>query len=576
MKEIKIDYEMMIENYCHIVNKDRKDQLLVMNTAQKEVYDIIAKRKAEKKRCNILILKARQLGMSTFTEALGCSMCVTKPNQSMIIMTHEEKASQNLYRMTHYYYEHYPEVFKKMASVVKDNQALMSFTNGSTIQTMVASDNSKGAGRSQTVSYAHLSEFAFWGGNAVELLAGVMSACTKDAVVIIETTANGCNSFKKLWDSAVANKLAGNDDGWIPLFFPWYGDPQYRDPYTGFTLTAEEERIKQRFNLDNEQIAWRRNKIKTDFAGSVALFQQEFPATPEEAFISSGQCIFDLNTINERKEELRGKRTPFVDKGYFLYKTDYDHYTHERKLTDIKWVSDYRNGYITLFKNSEHRHPYILSIDPAGDGSDFTAIQVLDNRTCEQVAVLHHQSMTSFEISAQAYCLGKMFNDGLIGAETNFAPEVMSNLNEFGYLNLYLNTNDKNYLENKVEKKLGFRTTTVTRPYVISMLVDYINDSSHLVNDFGTLTEAENFVRVTKVVDGRTRQKEQANDGSHDDKLMALGIALYMRDSGQQTFELLPEEDEYKKPLTEFDRIFGTEDFYKDESEGFVIYDDIF
>lgn len=576
MADIKIDYKAMIENFCWIVPKNRKPIKLKMNDAQKEVYDVIERRKAQGKRCYILILKARQLGMSTFTEALGCSMCVTKDNQSMVIMTHEEKASQNLYRMTHYYYENYPDDLKKLTRVVKDNQALMSFTNGSTIQTMVASDNSKGAGRSQTITYAHLSEYAFWGGNAPELLAGLLSACTDDAIVIIESTANGYNDFKKKWDQAVEDKLKGDDDGWIPLFFPWYGDPQYRAVYNGFELTSEEERMKEKFGLDNEQLAWRRWKIKTTFSGDVNLFRQEFPSTPEEAFLSSGNCIFNLNTINERKEQLRDKRTPFEDKGYFLYNLDFDHYTHERKLTDIRWVSDYKNGYITLYKKCVNRMPYVLSIDPAGDGSDFTAMQVLDNRTGDEVCILHKNGMNSFEIACQAYCLGKMYNTALIGAETNFAPEVMSHLNEFGYLNLYLTTNEKTNLEYRVDKKLGFRTTTITRPYLIDMLLHYINENAHLINDYATLSEAENFVRVYKTIDGRTRQKEQANEGSHDDLLMSLGIALYMRDSGQQTFELLPEEEIEVKELSEFDKIFGTDDFFNNKEEDFMSYEDIY
>ena len=314
MADIKIDYEAMIENFCWIVPKNRKPMLLKMNDAQKEVYDVIAKRKAQGKRCYILILKARQLGMSTFTEALGCSMCVTKDNQSMVIMTHEEKASQNLYRMTHYYYENYPDELKKLTRVVKDNQALMSFTNGSTIQTMVASDNSKGAGRSQTITYAHLSEYAFWGGNAPELLAGLLSACTDDAIVIIESTANGYNDFKKKWDQAVEDKLKGDDDGWIPLFFPWYGDPQYRAAYNGFELTSEEERMKEKFGLDNEQLAWRRWKIKTTFSGDVNLFKQEFPScVTYETRVGTDKGLLKIGEIQGYYETAYGTIKKYIE-----------------------------------------------------------------------------------------------------------------------------------------------------------------------------------------------------------------------------------------------------------------------
>ena len=573
VEKLYLNTRKIMENHAHIINKDRKDQVLTFNQAQDDIYKVIAERKKEGKPCFILVLKARQLGMSTFTEGLGTTLCIQYPNQSMFIMTHEEKASQQLYSMAHYYYDNFPDYLLEDCKIVKDNQSLFSFTNGSKIQTMVASPNSSGTGRGQTFTFAHLSEFDWWNGDAMSILAGVLSACTKDAIVIIETTANGCGNFKKLWDQATANKLKGNDDGWIPLFYPWHTDNNYRDPYNGFELTKDEERLKAKFNLDNEQIAWRRNMIATRFAGNVTLFQQEFPATPEEAFISSGQCIFDLNKIAERKEDLRNKSVTFEDKGYYLYRIDYDSTYNERKLTDIKWVSDYKNGYITKFKMPENRHPYILSIDPAGDGSDYTAMQVLDNRDCKQSCTLHNQNMTSFEIACQAYCLGMEYNEALIGAETNFAPEVMSYLKELGYQNLYIATNEAHNMEKRIEKKYGFRTTTVTRPYVISMLIEHINNNTYLINDYQTLIEAENFVRVIKLIDGRSKQKEQANTGQHDDLLMSLGIALYIRDSNQQTFELLPEKDINDfKPKTEFDRIFGNEQFYE-EDEGYMIYD---
>ena len=560
-----------MENHCHIINKERQDQVLVFNEAQDDVYKVIAENKRLGKRSLILILKARQLGMSTFTEGLGTTLCVMYPNQSMFIMTHEEKASQQLYGMAHYYYENFPDWLKQDCEVIKDNQSLMSFTNGSKIQTMVASPNSSGTGRGQTFTFAHLSEFDWWNGDALGILAGVLSACTKDAIVIIETTANGCGNFKKLWDKAVNDKLSGKENEWIPLFYAWNTDKQYRKAYTGFELTKEEKALKEKYGLDNEQIAWRRSKIETEFAGNKALFQQEFPISPEEAFISSGQCIFDLNSINERKEELREREIQFEDKGYFLYGIEYDSYLNERKLKDIRWVSDHKNGYITLYEKKNIRHPYVLAVDPAGDGSDYTAINVLDNRSSKQVCTMHINGMQSFEIACQAYCLGQYYNEGLLGSETNFAPEVMTYLKELGYSNLYITQNDGNQMLVKLEKKYGFRTTTVTRPHLISLLIEYVNKNSHLINNYQTLVEAQNFVRVYKTIDGKTRQKEQANVGEHDDLLMSLGIALYMRESGQQSFDLLPEKEEENYMPNEFERMFGN---YENESEGeYMIYD---
>ena len=586
-----LNVRKVMETHCHIINKEKKDQVLIFNSAQEELYEEIRRCKKEKKPAYFLILKARQLGMSTFTENFGMTLNVMYPNQSMFIMTQEQDASDQLYSMSHYTYENFPNWLKSNASIVKDNQSMMLLTNGSKLQVMVASANAKGTGRGQTFTYAHLSEFDWWGGNVMQTLNGVLSACTEDAIVIIETTANGCGNFKKLWDRAVERKNNGQETLWNPIFFAWFQDVKYEsDYYEEITLDKEEKQLIEIFKKDKHtkdmpyeqwirKLIWRRRKIELACNGDINLFHQEFPSTDVEAFVSSGQCIFDLNSINKRKMDLNEVNMANLgrfDKGYFLYKIKYDEYSHQRKPYDIKWKSDSINGYITLFKAVEHRHPYVLAIDPAGDGSDYTAINVLDNRSSEQVCTLHMQNMSTLEIACQAYAIGQYYNNALIASETNFAPEVMSTLLELGYDNLYVMQADGNDMNQGNKKRFGFKTTQITRPYVISFLVEYVNKSSQLINSYATLIEAENFVRVVKTIDGRTKDKAQANAGQHDDLLMSLGIALYIRDSGQQTFDLLEETqyDIYDPEMIQFRQLFGEDDSNSNGGD-YLTYDDI-
>lgn len=586
-----LNVRKVMETHCHIINKEKKDQVLIFNSAQEELYEEIRRCKKDKKPAYFLILKARQLGMSTFTENFGMTLNVMYPNQSMFIMTQEQDASDQLYSMSHYTYENFPNWLKSNAQIVKDNQSMMLLTNGSKLQVMVASANAKGTGRGQTFTYAHLSEFDWWGGNVMQTLNGVLSACTEDAIVIIETTANGCGNFKKLWDRAVERKNNGQETLWNPLFFAWFQDSMYESNYyEEITLDKEEKQLIEIFKKDKHtkdmpyeqwirKLIWRRRKIELACNGDINLFHQEFPSTDVEAFVSSGQCIFDLNSINKRKMDLNETNLANLgrfDKGYFLYKIKYDEYSHQRKPFDIKWKSDSINGYITLFKEVEHRHPYVLAIDPAGDGSDYTAINVLDNRSCEQVCTLHMQNMSTLEIACQAYAIGEYYNNALIASETNFAPEVMSTLLELGYDNLYVMQADGNDMNQGNKKRYGFKTTQITRPYVISFLIEYVNKSSQLINSYATLIEAENFVRVVKTIDGRTKDKAQANAGQHDDLLMSLGIALYIRDSGQQTFDLLEETqyDIYDPEMVQFRQLFGEDDSNSNGGD-YLTYDDI-
>ena len=284
-----LNVRKVMETHCHIINKEKKDQVLIFNSAQEELYEEIRRCKKEKKPAYFLILKARQLGMSTFTENFGMTLNVMYPNQSMFIMTQEQDASDQLYSMSHYTYENFPNWLKSNAQIVKDNQSMMLLTNGSKLQVMVASANAKGTGRGQTFTYAHLSEFDWWGGNVMQTLNGVLSACTEDAIVIIETTANGCGNFKKLWDRAVERKNNGQETLWNPLFFAWFQDSMYESNYyEEITLDKEEKQLIEIFKKDKHtkdmpyeqwirKLIWRRRKIELACNGDINLFHQEFP-----------------------------------------------------------------------------------------------------------------------------------------------------------------------------------------------------------------------------------------------------------------------------------------------------------
>jgi hypothetical protein len=76
---------------------------------------------------------------------------------------------------------------------------------------------------------------------------------------------------------------------YMPIFVPWFWQQEYkRSAPNGLDLSPEELEYQEAFGgLSLEQMAWRRNKIDTDFRGDVSLFDQEYPASAELAFASS-------------------------------------------------------------------------------------------------------------------------------------------------------------------------------------------------------------------------------------------------------------------------------------------------
>ena len=165
------------------------------------------------------------------------------------------------------------------------------------------------------------------------------------------------------------------------------------------------------------------------------------------------------------------------------------------------------------------------------NGSDFFTGHVLNNITGEQVAVLRKE-FDEVEYTRQMYCLGKYYNNALLGIESNFSTYPIQEAERLGYKYQYVREQEDTYT-GKVEKRLGFKTTSISRPRVLAQLQTIVLESCDLLNDKDTLEEMLVFVRNEK---GRPEAKE----GEHDDLVMGLAIAYDIRE--QQRFTLSSKE----------------------------------
>ena len=235
-----------------------------------------------------------------------------------------------------------------------------------------------------------------------------------------------------------------------------------------------------------------------------------------------GTTVFDARTISKRLQEISKP----LKVGYFLY--DYD----GLKITNIRWVND-RNGYIKIYKmpNSPEMTKYCIGGDTAGDGSDFYTGHVLDCKTGEQVAVLKQQ-FDADQYVKQMYCLGMYYKYALIGVEANFDSFPIMELQRLGYTNQYVRERPDTYT-GSVEKRFGFKTTLITRPTILSNLIEIVREHAKLINDKDTLEELLTIIRNEK---GRI----EAPEGGHDDQMMGIAIAHEVR--GQVIFDEEPIE----------------------------------
>ncbi len=515
-----INRKQYIENYLKIVNKEGKLLPLKFNYAQQILYDTIKKLRAENKLVRIIILKARQLGLSTATGGIFCSNTLLNFNMNTGIITHKSDATANLFKMYKLMYQNLPNQLKP--SILKDNQNTLEFNNengtglNSSIKCMTA--GSSGVGRSTTYQQLHMSEYAFWPGNKKDTFLGLVQTvpATPDSMIIIESTPNGYDDFKDKWDDAVAGK-----SDFVPLFFPWFFNPEYRMKYDGFEFTPEEQEMKKMYNLDNEQITWRRWCIKNNCSNDLDQFKQEYPSCPEEAFLSTGKCVFPKENVISRLQKVKDP----VKTGFFKYNYN------GKTITTFEFIESKQKPYIRIYENVKSDYPYVLGGDTAGIGSDDFAGDVINNATGNQCAVLEIE-LDETEFVMQMFCLGKYYNDALICIETNYSTYPVKKLWEMDYTNQYLRQVDDG-LNIKVQDKLGFNTNRATRPVIIAELVEFMKECINLINDRTCLREALTFIK-------RDDGKQAADDGYHDDRIMSLAIAHAAR--CQQTYVVTKKE----------------------------------
>lgn len=228
-----------------------------------------------------------------------------------------------------------------------------------------------------------------------------------------------------------------------------------------------------------------------------------------------GDSVFDVNVINNQL----AKNIKPIKCGYFLY--DYD----GKNITNIRFVED-KNGYIKIYQDVDSSHYYVLGGDTAGDGSDSFTAQVIDNITGEQVCTLKNKFDEDL-YARQVYCLGKYYNNALIGVEANYSTYPNKELERLKYPKLYVRMREDTYTHKKVHS-FGFMTTSVTRQVIISNLIKIVREEGEKIVDKATLEEMLTFVRNEK---GRP----EAAVGAHDDLVMALAITYHIRDQQKMT-----------------------------------------
>lgn len=244
---------------------------------------------------------------------------------------------------------------------------------------------------------------------------------------------------------------------------------------------------------------------------------------------TTGQSVFNANAIHSRLLELRSKheieQPTHIE---FAFKRDDNGLPNKDSF--VPFINE--DGEITIFKEPEPNIPYVMAIDTAEGGNDFYTTQVLNNITGEQVAVYHSQQNEEHTV-LQAYALAQYYNNALVCPEANVGSYTIKTFVALGYPYMYQRVTGVENIHQNNELKLGFRTTVGNRKQILTELQTWANANMNLINDPLTLNEMLTFTRQAKKLQGIFWSAE---NGAHDDLVMALAIALQARE--QQVGEL--------------------------------------
>lgn len=538
-----------IESFLKIRTKKGDIIPFRLNRPQRKVYEAMRRQQREGKPIRVIVLKARQQGMTTFGSGITFHFAATQENADTMIITHEADATANAFKMHKLFLDVLPEVLRPM--VKSSNKQELLFENptrdpaekqrapGLRSSIRCETAGGEGVGRSFTIRCLHASEMAWWPGDADETLLGLMQAVPPEpgTVVLLESTANGFDAFQRRWEQAV-----NGESDFIPVFCAWWELPEYRKEIAPGTVWSPEELAEQRkYGLDERQLAWRRWCIANNCGGDLRKFRQEYPACPEEAFITSGDCYFDAEAIQARLRELEGYRPS--RRGRFEFDTVFSAEREFIALQNIRWV-DAEDGPITIHKPPEKGVPYVLGGDTAGEGSDWFSGFVLDNSSAELCAELHQQQSEA-DYTRQLYCLGRYYNDALLGPEVNFSTYPINTLQALGYPRLYVRVSVDSYTH-EARRSFGWRTDSVSRPLMLAAFKDFAATFPEKLCSTALLREMLVFIR-------NEAGRPEAQAGQHDDLVMGYAITLQLR--GQQ---------EYKREKPESEKTVWTADMWED------------
>lgn len=495
-----------------IVNKQAELVPLRLNWAQRQFVHAVEQRVEANKPVRLIVLKARQLGISTATEAVIFTFAFMWDYTRGLVVAHELDSSQHLLSITNTYWDHYPFAPLYTTKYQSKNELAWRETHSSI---KVSTAKNVSSGRSRTLKCLHASEVGFWD-NAQDTMLGLRQALPNlpHTLEVVESTANGVgNYFYKQWQAATDGEI-----DYVPLFFPWHKHPEYRASHIGLDhydlrQLDDEEKILRRLNVTDDSLAWRRHVIANNCNGDVSTFHQEYPTTPEEAFVTTGRNVFPLPMLRRIYKPMEGVLGDLLRDGNTVS------------------FSPNPNGKLRIFRYPYTRDDwgvYFIAGDPTRTiHGDFACAQVINRRTLEQVAVWRGR-IDAGTFADELAKLGIYYNVAPISPESTGAGYMtIGRLQGLNYPKIWQRQRADKTPGHATEDLWGWNTTMTSKHLAIGWLLKLIieggSENVHgglVIHDAATFAELRDYVTLPDGGYG------PAAVGGFDDTVMALAICV--------------------------------------------------
>jgi hypothetical protein len=462
---LEIIQQMPLEEFIEkltIINKHGKQQQFQLNAEQKRMLE------AAETGEDILILKARQMGSTTFWSAYLFALAYRSDEPvTYAILSYKLESSKQILKMHKNFYYSLPTALQRPLEV--DNTTQLAFEGGGRI--IAAAATQQGGLRSFTATKIHISEYAF--ADDPEELKATALAAVNDGQIIIESTANYYNDCLHKEIKTYELKQAQ----WNYLFFPWYEHEEYTSEVPAKDLTDYESSLVKS-GVTPEQITWRRRKV-----GKLGIekFTREYPTTLEEAYRIVGNTYFSFKDFQ-----------------------DCEIITHDGE----EWLT---------IAEPDQSDAYAIGVDVGGGvGRDYSVITVMSKRMNVPVCMWRSNQVTPIQLAEYIFEISEQYNSALVLVEAN--NYGLATINELGHQGC-----------SRIWKEDGkdFLTTAKSKPLLFEKLKKEIQTGKISLLDSTTAAE----LRTIQTDDrGRIKFLDSSKEG-HSDSAMALALACWCLDA---------------------------------------------